>query len=78
MEKSEAKLSITATDGGKPPKKTTVPVTVHFPGASATTANGVVTSKNSSSGPILLAGLGTILLVLSLVVAVLVAYICKV
>ncbi|XP_066156678.1 cadherin EGF LAG seven-pass G-type receptor 2 [Euwallacea fornicatus] len=72
---SEAKLTVTATDSGDPPKRNSVPVTVHFPDAAN---NGTAAARGSNSGPILLAGLGAILFLLSLVVAVLVAYICKV
>lgn len=74
---STATLTVTATDSGDPPKKSTVPITVHFPGSNEDSA-GVVASRGSTSGPILLAGLGTVLLLLSFVVALLVAYICKV
>ncbi|XP_048521260.1 protocadherin-23 [Dendroctonus ponderosae] len=78
LQGSTATLTVTATDSGDPPKKTSVPVTVHFPGFTGVAAAGTAASKSSGSGPILLAGLGVVLLLLSLVVAVLVAYIYKV
>ncbi|KAJ8940022.1 hypothetical protein NQ314_010853, partial [Rhamnusium bicolor] len=69
-------LAVIATDSGTPQKAASVPVTVHFPesGDSA----GIISTRGNTATPLLLAGLGAILLVLAFVVALLVAYICKV
>ncbi|CAH0557101.1 unnamed protein product [Brassicogethes aeneus] len=70
-----ANLAVTATDSGTPSKKASVPVTVHFP--EALDAAGVVSTRGNNVGPLLLAGLGAILLILAFVIALLIAYICK-
>ncbi|KAG5876666.1 hypothetical protein JTB14_027143 [Gonioctena quinquepunctata] len=71
-----ANLAVIATDSGTPPKTATVPVTVHFsePGDKS----GIISSRKSNEGPLLLAGLGAILLLLMFVVIILIAYIYKV
>ncbi|XP_049822216.1 protocadherin Fat 3 isoform X2 [Aethina tumida] len=70
-----ANLAVTATDSGTPPKKSSVPVTVHFPEAGD--AAGIVASRGTGGSPLLLAGLGAVLLILAFVIALLIAYICK-
>ncbi|CAH1982952.1 unnamed protein product [Acanthoscelides obtectus] len=72
--KGTAHLTLVATDSGYPPKKASVPVTVHFnnPGDMAS----IISSRGN--GGVLLAGLGAILLILVFVVALLAAYIWKV
>ncbi|XP_017769674.1 PREDICTED: cadherin-related tumor suppressor-like [Nicrophorus vespilloides] len=70
-----ATLAVIATDNGEPQRTSSVPVTVHFPVAGKTGA--VVNSAKSNGGPLILAGLGGILLVLAFVIALLIAYICK-
>ncbi|XP_028129722.2 protocadherin beta-12-like [Diabrotica virgifera virgifera] len=69
-------LAVVATDNGRPPKSSTVPVTVHFPDSAD--SSGISAGKKNNSASLLLAGLGAILLVLLFVVVLLVAYICKV
>ncbi|CAG9859531.1 unnamed protein product [Phyllotreta striolata] len=69
-------LAVVATDNGRPPRSSTVPVTVHLPAAAD--KSGIVANKKSNGGSILLAGLGAILLFLLFVVVLLVAYIYKV
>lgn len=74
--KGVANLEIIATDSGIPPKRAAVPVTVHFPEVDGNAA-GIMSSRGTNGGPVLLAGLGAVLLLLAFVIALLVAYICK-
>nr|XP_023017752.1 cadherin EGF LAG seven-pass G-type receptor 2-like [Leptinotarsa decemlineata]XP_023017753.1 cadherin EGF LAG seven-pass G-type receptor 2-like [Leptinotarsa decemlineata] len=74
--KGVANFAVIATDSGTPPKTATVPVTVHF--SETGDKSGITSSKKSNEGPLLLAGLGAILLLLTFVVIILIAYICKV
>ncbi|XP_044750836.1 protocadherin-16 [Coccinella septempunctata] len=68
-------FDVVATDNGHPPKSSRVPVSVHFPGDENSAS---INAKKSSAGtPILLVGLGTSLMLLAIVVAVLIAYIFK-
>ncbi|KAF7275616.1 hypothetical protein GWI33_011495, partial [Rhynchophorus ferrugineus] len=71
-----ASLTVTATDSGTPPKKASVPVTVHFSNGESHIESAA--NRAFPNAPILLASLGIVLLLLSFVVALLVAYICKV
>lgn len=68
-----ATFAVVATDSGDPPKRASVPVTVHFPMLGK---QGAVI-KTSGGSSLILAGLGGILLVLAFVIALLVAYIIK-
>ncbi|XP_015835493.1 protocadherin beta-12 [Tribolium castaneum] len=70
-----ANLAVVATDSGNPPRRASVPVTVHFPDSGD--AAGIISSRGNNGAPLLLAGLGAILLLLAFVIALLVAYICK-
>lgn len=72
--KGSAYLLVTATDSGNPPKTATVPITIHFPDSNI----GMSAARGNDSTPLLLAGLGAVLLVLTFVVGLLIAYICKV
>lgn len=69
-----ASFTILATDSGSPPRSASVPVTVHFP--NFPDADGITKDKTGGA-PLILAGLGGILLVLAFVVVLLVAYICR-
>lgn len=69
-----ASFTILATDSGNPPRRASVPVTVHFP--PLPDANGMTKDKTPGAH-LLLAGLGGILLVLAFVVVLLIAYICR-
>ncbi|XP_056632949.1 cadherin EGF LAG seven-pass G-type receptor 2-like [Diorhabda sublineata] len=69
-------FAVVATDNGRPPRSSSVPVTVHFPDIGD--KSGIFASKKNGNASLLLAGLGAILLVLLFVVVLLVAYICKV
>lgn len=69
-----ATFAILATDSGNPPRRTSVPVTVHFP--PLPNANEITKDKNNGAH-LLLAGLGGILLVLAFVVLLLITYICR-
>ncbi|KAK9721611.1 Cadherin domain [Popillia japonica] len=69
-----ASFTILATDSGSPPRRASVPVTVHFP--NFPDADGITKDKTGGA-PLILAGLGGILLVLAFVVVLLVAYICR-
>ncbi|CAH1176126.1 unnamed protein product [Phaedon cochleariae] len=71
-----ANFAVIATDSGIPPKTATVPVSVHY--SDTGDQSGIVSSRKNGGGPLLLAGLGAILLILVFVVILLVAYICKV
>ncbi|KAJ3655050.1 hypothetical protein Zmor_014194 [Zophobas morio] len=73
--KGIANLGVVATDSGNPPRRASVPVTVHFPESGD--AAGIISSRGNNGAPLLLAGLGAILLLLAFVIALLVAYICK-
>jgi hypothetical protein len=73
--KGIANLAVVATDSGNPPRRASVPVTVHFPESGD--AAGVISSRGNNGTPLLLAGLGAILLLLAFVIALLIAYICK-
>lgn len=73
--KGLANLEVVATDSGVPQKKAMVPVTVHFPEAG--NAAGIMSTRGNNGAPLLLAGLGAVLLLLAFVIALLVAYICK-
>ncbi|KAF5288029.1 hypothetical protein FQA39_LY15558, partial [Lamprigera yunnana] len=73
--KGVANLAVTASDNGNPPRKASVPVVVHF-----TKVHGSVQLLSGPSGPnaiLLLGGFGSILLLLAIVIAVLIVYICK-
>lgn len=67
-----AHLRVVATDSGDPPKKASVPVTVHFLGRA-----GVAAEREGGESSLIMAGLGAILLVLTCVVAFLIVYIYK-
>ncbi|KAJ8979542.1 hypothetical protein NQ317_017690, partial [Molorchus minor] len=71
-----ANLAVTATDSGIPPKSATVPVTVHFPESGGSAS--IISNRGNNGTSIILTGLGAVLLVLAFVVALLIAYICKV
>lgn len=67
-----ATLQVVATDSGDPPKKASVPVTVHFPGSA-----GIAAGRGAGESSLILAGLGAVLVVLTFVVGFLVVYIYK-
>lgn len=67
-----ATFDVLATDSGNPPRTSTVPVTVHFPGP-----GGITAGRSSAGSSLILAGLGAVLLLLAFVVAFLVVYIYK-
>lgn len=67
-----ATLQVIATDSGDPPKKASVPVTVHFPGST-----GIAAGRDAGESSLILAGLGAVLVVLTFVVGFLVIYIYK-
>lgn len=67
-----ATLEVVATDSGNPPKKASVPVTVHFPGSGE-----VAAGRGAGESSLILAGLGAVLVVLTFVVGFLVIYIYK-
>ncbi|XP_030752293.1 cadherin-89D [Sitophilus oryzae] len=77
LQEKTASFTVTATDSGTPPKRASVPVTVHF-STDGDLSIEMDAAKSFPSAPVLLASLGTVLLLLSFVVALLVAYICKV
>lgn len=70
-----ANLAVIASDNGHPPRTASVPVIVHFQKGPGSVE--LLSEASGLSGPLLLGGLGTILLLLAAVIAILVAYICK-
>nr|XP_022918947.1 protocadherin Fat 4 [Onthophagus taurus]XP_022918948.1 protocadherin Fat 4 [Onthophagus taurus] len=70
-----ASLTVIVTDSGIPPKKATVPVTVHFP--SPPDSGEILLEEKNNGGHLILAGLGGILLILAFIVILLAAYICR-
>ena len=70
-----ASFLVTAADNGSPPRRASVPVTVHFLGS-----GDEVSAKldEPDLGRLVLAGLGVVLLILVFVVAVLTVYVYKV
>lgn len=70
-----ANLAVIATDSGNPPRRASVPVTVHFPGDSS--SSGISSGRHNNGGSFLLAGLGIVLLILAFVIAILLFYIYK-
>lgn len=75
-------LTAIATDNGRPPRHTSVPVTVHFPQRigqiEGANVGGGWTGQTPNGGLLLVMVFGAILVLLALVIAVLVMYICKV
>lgn len=67
-----ATIQVIAIDSGNPPKKASVPVTVHFPGSA-----GGVARRGAGESSLILTGLGVVLIVLTLVVGFLGVYIYK-
>lgn len=67
-----ASLEVIATDSGVPPKRASVPVTVHFPGSV-----GMAAGRGAGESSLIMAGLGAVLVVLTFVVTFLVIYIYK-
>lgn len=70
-----AQLNIVAVDNGNPPRKATVPVTIHFPESGE--SKGIVSAKGTNGAAFLLTGLGAMLLMLAAVIGLLIAYIWK-
>ncbi|XP_045471054.1 protocadherin-16 [Harmonia axyridis] len=68
-------FEVVATDNGRPPKSSKVPVSVHFPGGENLAAVG--TKRSGAGTSLLLVGLGTSLTLLAVLVAFLVAYIYR-
>ncbi|KAK4880119.1 hypothetical protein RN001_008265 [Aquatica leii] len=70
-----ANLVVVASDNGKPPRKATVPVLVHFTKSSSSVE--LLSGQNGSNAKLLLAAFGSILLLLAVIIAILIVYICK-
>ncbi|KAB0797967.1 hypothetical protein PPYR_08960 [Photinus pyralis] len=71
-----AKLMVIASDNGNPPRKATVPVIVHF-NRKGSIADELLAGSSIPNGMLLLGGFGAILLLLAIVIAILIVYICK-
>lgn len=68
-------LTAIATDSGRPPRHTSVPVTVHFPQRTRTVE---ATWARTNGGVLLVMVFGALLVLLALIIVVLIFYICKV
>ncbi|KAK5646834.1 hypothetical protein RI129_005298 [Pyrocoelia pectoralis] len=71
-----ANLAVVASDNGNPPRKTTVPIIIHF-SRKGSIADELLASSSIPNGTLLLGGFGVILLLLAIVIAILIVYICK-
>ncbi|XP_060518393.1 protocadherin-like wing polarity protein stan [Cylas formicarius] len=72
-----ASIMVTATDSGRPPKQTTVPIGVRISTIGTTSATVISKNERDNMSSMLMAGLGAALLLLSFLFVFLIACICK-